>query len=345
MVDPNFLSNASRKFHDLIQPYLNDPNEVKKMQLQVVYEKFTERNVENFLKLCQNIQTDCQNSEVKEICEIAKMFQADQIYNTGINFIRNNIDPNFNVSNYMFDESKGQTYLVLSPVVKKAHHFSDLNSLEFEDEDENADPNAAKETEKVPVNNNNNPITHSIIYRVKTIISSMKLPVVQFMDENGQVLYSAKYKDNTIVIGQGPVVHLNKDRSNHVGQITMEKGFNYVNCENQKFRVNFVFQTGPGTFSMDTEFLHEGNYLHWKPKLPKYNAETNSYTLSLHGEYHHRLLKSTKNTVLVNDQDKTCLIVRKVGEEEFEVECNPNVSKTVIFALALSQLIGPRSSN
>lgn len=79
-VDPIKLSNSSRKFHDLIQPYLNQKNELRKLTLKIISEQFSDRNVENFLKLCQNIPTDCKDSEIPEICEIAQMFKADQIY-------------------------------------------------------------------------------------------------------------------------------------------------------------------------------------------------------------------------------------------------------------------------
>ena len=152
MVDPICLNNASKRFHDLIKPFINQDNNVGKMNLQINCSKFTDRNVENFLKLCQNLPTDVQDSEVEGICEIAKLFQADQIYNTGINFVHSKIDPNFYVPDNEFDESNGNSYLILSAIAKKVHHVSDLGSLEFEDENsdnncgveqssENVDPN------------------------------------------------------------------------------------------------------------------------------------------------------------------------------------------------------------
>ena len=172
----------------------------------------------------------------------------------------------------------------------------------------------------------------------------MKLPIIQFISNN-EVLFTAKRKKNQIVIGKGQSVHLNKDRSNHIGQISMDNGVNKVTCDSQEFQVKFVYLAGPGCFSIDTEFMHDGMHLHWKPKMPKYKDITQTYSLSLHGEYHRNALKSARNTVLCNDKGEMTMIVRKTGEDEFEVECNPKVSKSIIFAIGLSQIIGPNSSS
>lgn len=345
-VDPIKLSNSSRKFHDLIQPYLNQKNELRKLTLKIISEQFSDRNVENFLKLCQNIPTDCKDSEIPEICEIAQMFKADQIYSTGANFIRSSYNPNFNVPANKFDD---QTFLALSQVLKKPHHFSDINSLEFED-DEEVQPNTNANTNQENLNPNmvadiekyvKEPVIHSSIYRVRITQSLMKRQIYEFI-VNGKVVFTAKNKDNLIVIGKGTEVHLKKDKSNHVGRIIMESGgINYVSCDNQQFRIKYIYLNGPETFSIDTQFLNRGSLLHWKPKLPQYNNSTNSYTLSLHGEFHHDPMKSVKNTVLINDKGQTSFIVRKMANQDFEVECHPYISQVVVFALALSQLIGP----
>lgn len=272
------------------------------------------------------------------------MFEADQIYNTGINFVHKSIDPNFNVSDNQFDDSYGRSFLVLSSIVNKPHHFSDMNSLEFDDDDnystnnqENEDPNSeVSNTEKTVQNSE---YVHSIIYKVKEIPQIYKT-IFQFFVDNKLVL-TAKRKNNLIVIGKGSTIHLNKDRSSHVAQITTGNGINIVNCENQNFRVNYVYLTGPKSFSMDVEFTTLGRKLHWKPKMPKFNNATNTYTLPLGGEYHRKSIKSNANTVLVNDHGERCMIVRKTNELEFEIDCNPRVPQAIIFALAISQIIGP----
>lgn len=61
MVDPIYLGNASSKFKDLIYSFLKKLDMKQKMKLEIVCDHFSERNVENYLKLCQNIPTDCQN--------------------------------------------------------------------------------------------------------------------------------------------------------------------------------------------------------------------------------------------------------------------------------------------
>ena len=349
MVDPIYLGNASRKFKDLTCSFSNKMDKSQKMKLEIIHEHFSERNIENFLKLCQNIPTDCQNSEIKEICEIAKMFQADQIYNTGLNFIHDHLDSNFNVSDTKYVDSEGSSFLVISPIIKKPHHFSDISSLEFEDDfsqpisnQENINPNVeiSKDSEKVPSTNQE----HSVVYRIKASIPQlMKRPLIQFIS-NGQVIYSAKRKNKNVVIGEGKIVHINKDRKNHVGMISMQNGINFVNCENQSFKIKYIYLTGPKIFSIETEFLNKGSQIHWKPIMPKYNSDTDSYTMPLRGEYNRASIKSVKNTALVNDNEQLCFICRKIENDDFEIECNPKISPLIAFSIALCQIIGPDST-
>lgn len=349
-VDPSKLYDSSRKFQNLILPYVNQHSQIAELQLRVRNEKFSDRNMDNFLKLCQNLPTDCADSEIKEICEIAKMFQADQIYNSGLNFVRSSIDPNFDVQYQEFNPFNGEPYLIIFSAVKNHKYLNELNSIEFDDDNnntyyqtsnqENININKPTFSEKSPINNTD----HNVIYVIKTTYSSVKLPVYQFI-ANGQVEFSAKQKNDLIVIGQGQTIHLNKDRSNHVGQISMlNGGVNIVSCQNQQYKVKYIYLPGPQLFSIESEFLNNGTTLHWKPKQPKYNNQKNSYSMPLHGEYHHAPMKSVKNTVLINDNGQTVFIARKISLYEFEIECNPNVSHLNVFALALTHLLGPNES-
>lgn len=94
-VDPFSLIKESFRFKELIGPYVNDYTQMKEIHLLIHGNQFTRRNMNNFLRICQQLQTDVKNNEMKEICEIAKMFQADAIYNKGLAFIQANEDPNF----------------------------------------------------------------------------------------------------------------------------------------------------------------------------------------------------------------------------------------------------------
>lgn len=101
MIDPSMLYNSSAKFVQLVQPF---GARATQYQLVILRQGFSERCIDNFLKLVQGLPTDVLDSEMKEICEIAKMFQSEQIYQTGLNFIQKSIDPSFFVpENSKFD--------------------------------------------------------------------------------------------------------------------------------------------------------------------------------------------------------------------------------------------------
>ena len=111
LVDPFRLRNASHKFSELIEPFLKNNYQFDDLRLKIAGNEFSKRNIENFLKLCQNLPTDVQNSEMEEICRIAKLFQSEQIYHIGTHFFQRYIDPNFSVSDELYNESNKQTYL------------------------------------------------------------------------------------------------------------------------------------------------------------------------------------------------------------------------------------------
>lgn len=129
MVDPIGLGKSSLKFRQLIQPYIENPEQMSELHLEVNGNSFTNRNMNNFLRLCQNLPTDVKNEEMKEICEIAKMFQADQIYTVGLNFIQKNLDPLFNVPDSKYE---GNNYLSLQ-LNKSSNETQDADDSYFED--------------------------------------------------------------------------------------------------------------------------------------------------------------------------------------------------------------------
>ena len=132
VVDPICLSNSSLRFNELISPYIQDYEQIKALHLEIHGSQFTKRNMNNFLRLCQNLPTDVQNSEMKEICEIAKMFKANQIYDTGIAFIQNNLDPNFNVPD---DKYESGDVMTIAGETNCIQNDSDVSDSYFEDFD------------------------------------------------------------------------------------------------------------------------------------------------------------------------------------------------------------------
>ena len=128
LVDPYLLSNSSRKFQELIN---SSQENIQNIHLKLLNNKFTPRNVDNFLKICQNQQTDVKNSELEEILLLAQIFGADQVFNTGLNFIHQTIDPNYIVPNQTPEDLSS---LILENENVQSHFQNvNLNELEFDD--------------------------------------------------------------------------------------------------------------------------------------------------------------------------------------------------------------------
>lgn len=336
MVDPSLLCNSSKKFCELLE----DAPTFESLHLLITYEKFSLRNISNFLKICQNQQTDIQNSELEEICLIAKMFQADQIYKTGFDFIKSSINPNFSIPENKFDDSNGEQYLIIESDEEKENiHHINLNELEFDD---SCQFNQPAENEDDSKNNNNNnstetekktkPRLHSACYQITGDNRFMKCPRF-YLIKDGQIIYMAKMKENEIFVGEGMKFHISENKIENTARIVRNyQNYNVVNTDDQEFKVKFL-QYGT-KHSVNVTFSHKGTQLTWRPKQPKSSASYN-------GEYNHAPIPSKKNIILQNKSNHPTFILRKMNKKQFEVECHPGVNPLIAFSIALSQIIGP----
>lgn len=327
MVDPNMLFNSSRKFALLVQPF---GTEATHCQLVILQHNFSERCIHNFLKLVQNLPADVQDSEMKEICEIAKMFQADQIYNTGLSFIQNNIDPSFFVPDNKYET--GPQALLLEAQAKMVHNNNDFE-LNSDDEEYETSKSTSDSKPKEPK-------VETIIYQIKVDRPMMKCHQYHLI-RNGEVLLSAKKKGNNIVVGKGIDIHLKTSTANHCAQISQERMHNIIKANNQTIILKYVLFPDSKAFSMSVSFLHNNEQIYWFPKQPKLNPKTGNYGLRLVGSHHHVPMNSNKNSVLKNKSGKTTFITRMMAVDFFEAECHPDISPEIVFCIALSSIVGP----
>lgn len=330
-VDPSFLYDSSKKFQKLINENVLDRQTI---HLRISYDNLSPRNINNFLKICQNQQTDVQNDELKEICLIAKIFQAEQIYDTGLNFIQNNIDSNFFIPDKDFDEMSGNQYLFLEPIEEKPliHHL-DMDELEFEDSTECPTPELSQSnnTNSESQNQNQKQQIHSVCYQITEDIPLLKRTRFYFSKGN-HILYMAKPKKNDIYIGEGTNLHISDNKFENSAKISRTNENCVVNTDDQEFKITFI--KSRESYSLATSFVNKGVKHIWKPKDPKSSTEFN-------GEYNHIPMSSKKNIILQNSNNRPTLIIRKMSNKVIEVECHPNVNPIIIFSIALSQILGP----
>ncbi|KAK8836581.1 hypothetical protein M9Y10_037515 [Tritrichomonas musculus] len=177
--------------------------------------------------------------------------------------------------------------------------------------------------------------SHPACYQIIENIPFAKLTRFYFL-KDCSILYTAKYKKNHFYIGSGDCFHIHEKRVENCAQITCDKdNYNKVVREDQEFAICFVGYSGG--YSIDVSFENNGEKLHWEPKEVKEDAEFD-------GEYKHSPIHTDRNIILQDSKMKNCLIIRKMSKEVIEAECNPDVNPIIIFAIAISQIIGPFSS-
>ena len=89
-------------------------------------------------------------------------------------------------------------------------------------------------------------------------------------------------------------------------------------------------------FSLKTSFTHNGKKLDWSPK----EIENMS---KLVGEFNHMPIQSKKNLLLKNKAGHPTFLVRKMDKKTYEIECLPSLNPLIIFALGISDIVGPYS--
>ena len=361
IVDPISLSNSSLKFKEIIKPYINDEKKMKNLQLEIKGNQFTKRNMDNFLKICQNLPTDVQNSELYEICTIAKMFGAHEIYKIGSSFIQSNLDPNYSIPE-MHDDSN------LMLIIGEKKSFQNDKLLESIDlENIKTASYKCKSNEKytslksddylntgiideIGINNENQQQNaknkrikkkNSVIYTVKIENNIFKSSIYKF-SQNDRILYSAKQKNKEIFIGYGCNVNISQSQ-NHVARITQHVATqsNTIKVGNASFNCKYNISESSGDVSMIISFPTNNQIMTWTPKPPKYDMTTDKYYLNFHGQYHHKAIRSPKNMVLQNQVGHPTFIVRKMAKNLYELECNHNIDPLIAFTIGLSDIVGP----
>ena len=173
---------------------------------------------------------------------------------------------------------------------------------------------------------------HTTIYQITDDIPILKLPRYYFSQRNN-ILYMAKIKKNNIYIGKGTELHICEKKIQDSAKISRkDEGYNIVNTDDQEFRISYVKTRD--SYSLNVSFVNKGIRQVWKPKEISSLNEFN-------GEHHHTAMMSKHNIILQNSKNKPVCIIRKMSNKYIEVECHPDINPIIVFAIALSQIVGP----
>ena len=158
---------------------------MRELHLDILCDQFTKRNIYSFTRICQKLPSDVKNSEMKEICEIVKMFKADEIYNKGLSFILSNMYPNINVPDNKYDGSDRKTYLIADDETKMINHDSDISDADFDNDNNSYQTNFYKNQPKNEESSSNNETklmlnkmhinSHAVLYQIEFCASEIQV--------------------------------------------------------------------------------------------------------------------------------------------------------------------------
>jgi hypothetical protein len=151
------------------------------------------------------------------------------------------------------------------------------------------------------------------------------------------VLFSAKYANSKVKI-------VSSASPDQLCAILTSKNFNrsfeFVGIATPE---KFVCQVGSVQDSvsyhkyivMELSIGEQQHQLH--SKLPT-NAGGGKYTLNFGGKF---TKSSIRNAILIDENDQTAILVRRIGKEDLEVECFMGLSNLVCFGFALVSWLCP----
>ena len=65
--------------------------------------------------------------------------------------------------------------------------------------------------------------------------------------------------------------------------------------------------------------------------------------IGIQKKFNHIPIQSKKNLMLKNKDGHPTFLVRKMDKKTYEIECFPTLSPLIIFALGISDIVGPYS--
>ena len=331
-VDYLKLYESSNKFREMMKTYLDSGVDPQMLQLKILYDKFTSRNISNFLKMIQNKKNDVHSQEIVEICKIAKLFQAEKLYDKSLSYVHNRIDPNFTVSED-FDELNGEKYLELE-YVNDSNTQDSYNNEFTAQNDTNPSIN---ETSTINYTNDQEDMTPAreklpnICYRIQIFNPPLKCCRYYFKKE-GRIILTGKKKSNEIYIGHGNDIHISSSEKEICGRIMQCDGHNIAYVNGQEIRLTYVPYFVRNQFSLTTSFVIGGETVTWSPR---------TIDSALSGEFNRPSIQSKRNMILKNQDGEPVFFVRKVENDVFEVESLPTIDPLIVFVIGVSQIVGP----
>ena len=174
---------------------------------------------------------------------------------------------------------------------------------------------------------------HGTYYYEITSDKSFMKCMKYYLKKDGQVIYTAKVKDDEIYINEGPECHISDNQVKKGAKIKrFPKNYNMITTNDQEIKVTFI-EIGHYN-SMNISFKHNGRELRWIPRLPR-------SMIGFYGGYWREPIPSKKNTILQNTKYHPSFICRRMSKKVFEAECNKEIDPVIVFSIALSQIIGP----
>ncbi|OHT03390.1 hypothetical protein TRFO_29190 [Tritrichomonas foetus] len=300
----------------------------------VIKGPFSEKSILQVINLCQGITVPIDNSVIKETAALLKLFQAHNLFQMCMNYIHSNIDPSFDMS-----DNIGSLHLQ----TKSANPIFD--EFQFDDEEKEDDYYSSHSIDQKedPEEKSDNYMRINPIILEKPLSYEIKmekrfLKSTKFtLYENGEMTAVAKHQHTGAVINKGSDVHFSGSGacSANITQLNFK---NSIKLSDQRIKLKY-FRDRDAKMTMKVIYLLDGKEVKLNGTKKNVRKKNKPLFESV------KVVKKTQPCILYEPSGKGSITIRKTSKTNFTVNTNIRMTNVLAFALAISAIIGPHSSD
>ena len=335
LVDPAFFAINSKKFREIYNPAYAHLSQI------TISGNYQDQSVSIFCQLCQDKEVKIPDANMKDIANLAKLFDSEAILETALRIIHAKLDGGFKPDDKgscvyepknlaqtgAFTSSRALLSTQISAPPSKFHNrqmsFSKSQPLMQATEPPVQVASSQQATEN-PSYYLEKPVIYEIQHEKKKMMKAPKYHMIL----NNEVLLTGKTRSSNIVINTGTDAHF-EDIEKSTCEIQRNNLKNTIRVDNDLYTLKFFRDPDTSFNTMHVNFkIHGSDVLITGLK----KAPENSHTSKA------QVVTLRHPCVLYMENGKTGMIISQEDPDRYKIHCFLETSHAFVFAVALSAI-------
>lgn len=348
LVDPAYFAIYSIKFREIFNPAFADFSQV------TLTGNFQPKSVDIFCSLCQGKEVSIPDNCMKDIASLAKLFNSEEILESATRIIHSKIDGSFRPdtkgtvvyenkkTNSIFSQSNDAIPLAPHQLVfgKGAKQVPQQQPQQQQTQQSQANQSqsqtssAASSAPKADLSEKYY-VEMPVVYEFRQEKKLLKCDKY-YQYQNGELLAIGKTRASSIVINNGNEVHFEQinDSSADIQRLNY---INIIRADGHKHTLRYYRDPDTGLMTMHVMFKigNDDMIITGLRTMPKDDSVFGTS----------KVVTPKQPCTLYLQNGKIAMAIMKTDSDSYLMKCNLKVSNVFAFAIALSAIVGPHSTN